>query len=185
MQRRIGLCGSHRTGKTTLAKTLAEELHLPFIQTQIQQVFEQLGLDPAAKMDFNTRLEVQEYILISTKQIWQAAPSAFVTDRTPIDFMAYLLGDIQGETVVNFTNLQNYLLECFNTINQLFTRIVVLQPAIPLVFAQGKASLNKAYIEHLNALILGLCHDERLHCPVTVIPREVVDLHNRLKLISI
>jgi hypothetical protein len=34
--------------------------------------------------------------------------------------------------------------------------VMIVQPGIPIVPAPGKASLNTAYIEHLNLLALGL-----------------------------
>jgi len=98
--------------------------------------------------------------------------------------MAYTLGDIQGKTDVEFENLENYLNQCFELTNDIFQHLFILQPAIPLVYETGKAALNKAYIEHLNSIILGLCHDECLKIPVTIIPRQVLDLQQRIDYIT-
>lgn len=183
--KRIGLCGSHRTGKTTLAQKLAEYHQLKFVESSVTEVFKQHSahhtpLKPDTKMDFEARLWIQQRILEAAEQWWHHAPEDFVTDRTPLDFMAYTLCDVQGATQVNFNELNEYLDRCFTVTNQVFSHIVVVQPGIPLVYAEGKAALNQAYIEHLNTVILGLCHDERLHCPVTVLKREVIDLKQRL-----
>ena len=176
-----GLCGSHRTGKTTLAREVAGIQGIPLVRTTTSEVFAANNLDPAAKMDFATRLWIQHKIVAAALEVWQAAETPFITDRTPIDMMAYTLGDIQGDTEVDFSELEKYLDYCFQVTNEVFSRLVVLQPAIPLVPEEGKARLNKGYIEHLNILILGLCSDERLRCPVRVIPRNVLDLGERVR----
>ncbi|WP_353572021.1 AAA family ATPase [Candidatus Albibeggiatoa sp. nov. BB20] len=177
---KIGICGGHRTGKTTLARATAQQLNINFVQTSTSAVFQQHGLDPAATMDFATRLWIQDKIIHAAQNIWQQQQTAFITDRTPVDFMAYTLGDIQGKTKVEFQDLENYINQCFKLANNTFQHLFILQPAIPLVFETGKAALNKAYIEHLNTLILGLCYDERLQIPVTVIPRLTTDLQQRI-----
>ncbi|MEZ5673393.1 MAG: AAA family ATPase [Thiotrichaceae bacterium] len=184
MNNRIGLCGSHRTGKTTLAQALAQRHHTDFIASSVSAIFKQHTLQADAQMDFKARLWIQQRILETAEKLWQDAPAHFVTDRTPLDFMAYTLCDIQGTTQVDFDELTQYITRCFDVINQIFTRIIVVQPGIPLIYAEGKAALNQAYIEHLNTVILGLCHDERLHCPVTIITRNILDIEQRLEISS-
>ncbi|MFN6383158.1 MAG: AAA family ATPase, partial [Pseudanabaena sp.] len=85
----LGLCGAHRTGKTTLAIAISSDLNLPFVRTTTSQVFAQLGLDPAEPMDFQTRLFVQNHVLDAAEQVWQESASPFISDRTPIDMIAY------------------------------------------------------------------------------------------------
>ncbi|EIJ42653.1 shikimate kinase [Beggiatoa alba B18LD] len=182
---RIGLCGGHRTGKTTLARAIAEKTGMPFLATSTSAVFQEYGLDPAKPMDFKTRLWIQQRVLNSATMSWHDAPTDFITDRTPIDFMAYTLGDIQGMTDVDFPDLEAYLNQCFTITNQFFSQLVVLQPAIPLIYEEGKAALNKAYIEHLNSVVLGLCHDERLQVAVTVIKRAVLALDERVACVMV
>jgi len=175
----IGLGGAHRTGKTTLANILAQQSDIPFLVTQTSAVFRQYGLDPAAAMDFRTRLEIQTLVLAAAEQVWGEAVGAFITDRTPLDMVAYTLADIQGTTVVDAVALSDYVERCFRVTNQLFTRLVIIQPGIPLVAAEGKAALNPAYLEHLNSLIIGLCNDERLQVKSYCIPRSVVTMEAR------
>ncbi len=182
----IGIAGAHRTGKTTLAKTIAAQLNIPFVQTTTSAVFKQHGLDPAQVMDFNTRLTIQQHVAEAAQQSWQVTQGNFITDRTPLDFMAYTLADIQGKTSVNFKQLENYLTNCFTLTNQFFNHIIIIQPGIPLVYEEGKAALNQSYIEHLNSLVLGLSHDERIDCSVSIIKRKMTSLEARLtKILSI
>ncbi|RKZ67835.1 MAG: AAA family ATPase [Candidatus Parabeggiatoa sp. nov. 3] len=182
MTHRIGLCGSHRTGKTTLAEAISKQTGIPLIKTSTSAVFEQHGLHPAQALDFKTRLWIQHCVIEAAVPIWQQAEKGiFITDRTPIDFMAYTLADIQGATEVDSGELETYLARCFEVTNQFFTKLVILQPAIKLVYEPGKAALNKAYMEHLNMLIFGISHDERLKCSTLVIKRHITHLDQRIE----
>ncbi|PZV00021.1 MAG: AAA family ATPase [Pseudanabaena sp.] len=177
----LGLCGAHRTGKTTLANALASQLNIPFVRTTTSQVFAQLGLDPAEPMDFKTRLFVQNHVLDAAEQIWQSSASPFISDRTPIDMIAYTLGDIQGKTDVNFVLLSQYIDRCFASTNQFFQHLAIIQPGIPLVYEEGKAALNAAYIEHINVLVIGLCGDHRLTANVFCNARDAISLDLRIR----
>jgi len=176
----LGLCGAHRTGKTTLAIAISSLLNIPFVRTTTSQVFAQLGLDPAEPMDFQTRLFVQNHVLDAAEQVWQESASPFISDRTPIDMIAYTLGDIQGKTEVDFDLLSQYIDRCFASTNQFFQNLAIIQPGIPLVYEEGKAALNAAYIEHINILVIGLCSDRRLKTNVFCNARNAIDLEARI-----
>ncbi len=178
---RIGLCGSHRTGKTTLAEAVSKKTGIPFVRTSTSEVFRRAGLDPAASLDFNKRLWIQNETLEAAKGVWEAAGKSFITDRTPVDMMAYTLGDIQGSTQADFNEVEDYLERCFTFTNRFFDALVIVQPGIPLVHEQGKAALNRAYIEHLNYLILGLTEDPRLTARVIRLGRETMGINDRVK----
>ena len=104
---------------------------IPFVQTSTSAVFQQYGLHPAQPLKFKTRLWIQHRVIEAATSSWQTETGAFVTDRTPIDFMAYTLADIQGVTVVEFAQLEAYLAQCFDVTDQFFTQLVVLQPRFP------------------------------------------------------
>ncbi|GBO52532.1 hypothetical protein APA_201 [Pseudanabaena sp. lw0831] len=176
----LGLCGAHRTGKTTLAIAIASRLNIPFVRTTTSQVFAQLGLDPAEPMDFKTRLFVQNHVLDAAEQVWQNSAVPFVSDRTPIDMIAYTLADIQGKTEVDFDLLSQYIDRCFASTNQFFQNLAIIQPGIPLVYEDGKAALNAAYIEHINVLVIGLCRDSRLKANVFCNLRDTISLEIRI-----
>ena len=176
----VGLCGAHRTGKTTLALELAKLKGAQFVRTRVSEIFKECGLHPAQPMDFATRLDIQFRILDACESDWQAAAGNFITDRTPVDLMAYTLGDIQGETQVSQPEFDRYIERCFDAANRFFNTLLIVQPGVPLTEADGKAALNKAYIEHINSLVIGLCHDERLRCRVIIFPRNLTVLNERV-----
>lgn len=176
----IGLCGSHRTGKTTLATVVSERIGMPFVKTSTSDVFKENGLDPSKPMSFTKRLWIQHKILDAAEKIWGAEQRQFITDRTPLDMAAYTLADIHGATDLDFYELEKYLSRCFAVASQFFKILVVIQPGIPLIFEEGKAALNEGYLEHLNYLIIGLCNDDRVKSSIIKIPRELVSIDNRL-----
>ena len=177
----LGLCGAHRTGKTTLAIALASHLNIPFVRTTTSQVFAELGLDPAEPMDFKTRLFVQNHVLDAAEQVWQNSVSPFVSDRTPLDMIAYTLADIQGKSDVDIDLLNQYIDHCFASNNQFFHNLAIIQPGIPLVYEDGKAALNAAYIEHINVVVIGLCQDSRVKANVFCNPRKAIALDVRIR----
>ena len=186
----IGLCGSHRTGKTTLAEAISKKNGMPFLRTVTSKVFQQYGIDPSMPMDLKTRLGIQHKILDAAEKIWQTAEEQFITDRTPLDMMAYTLADIQGTTEINFDELEGYLARCIDVTNTFFALLVLVQPGIPLMHEEGKAALNEGYLEHLNYMILGLCNDDRvkgtficLHRTMTSIDERVDTVLNELTVI--
>ncbi len=177
----LGFCGAHRTGKTTLANMVANQKKLPFVKTDTSAVFAKFDLDPALPMKFATRLQIQHQILDSAIKTWEQEPRIFVSDRTPIDMIAYTLGDILGKTDVDFAALDEYINLCFAITNKFFGKLILVQPGIPLVYESGKAALNLAYIEHIHFLILGLCHDFRLKSTVLCLDRDCLNLEARLE----
>lgn len=178
----IGFCGSHRTGKTTLARETAEYISLPFVETSTSAVFAANGLSPSEPMDFDTRLWIQDKVVAAAEEVWRAEPGPFITDRTPIDMMAYTLADINGAVAVDYPTLESYLAHCFKVTGDIFADLILLQPAIPLVHEKGKAALNRAYIEHLNIMMTGLGNDQRQGCRFRVVPRAVISMPARLEL---
>jgi hypothetical protein len=175
----IGLCGSHRTGKTTLAEAISRESGMPFVKTETSGVFKDHGLDPSGPIDFEKRLWIQHKILDAAEKLWTGETRQFITDRTPLDMAAYTLADIQGQTNVRFGELREYLDRCFITTGRIFSLLVLIQPGIPLMPEEGKAALNEGYLEHLNYLILGLCHDDRVSTKSVFLNRDVMNLEDR------
>ncbi|HBC41075.1 MAG TPA: AAA family ATPase, partial [Pseudanabaena sp.] len=55
----------------------------------------------------------QNHVLDAAQQVWQNSATPFISDRTPIDMIAYTLGDIQGKTEVDFDLLNQYIDRCF------------------------------------------------------------------------
>lgn len=176
----IGLIGAHRTGKTTLAREVAQRVGIPFVETSTTKIFQSLGLDPAMPMDFDTRMKVQWAILKHYEEIYREQPKFFITDRTPIDLLGYTYGDILGMTAANNDELDRYKSECYRIGSVHFTRFIIVQPGIPLVDAPGKAAMNKAYIEHLNNLMIGFAYHPDQFVWRGVMARDAIQMERRV-----
>lgn len=179
-----GLCGAHRTGKTSLARAYAEKHGIAFLETSVSAIFKEMGLDPAASFDFSTRLMIQETILDRLDALYgtvePGAPA--IVDRTPIDLVGYTMADAVGHAVgpADQGRFAKYVERCFDVINRRFATLVLVQPGIPLKEEEGKAVVNQAYIEHLNSLMLGLTVDERIKCSHFYIMRNLTDMDDRI-----
>jgi hypothetical protein len=179
----IGLVGSHRCGKTSLARQYALKHGIPFLETSVSAIWRELGYDPSALYDFETRLTIQERILERVDaKFAEFSGREFITDRTPLDMAAYLIGDAIGDRVPDSCQerVKKYVADCFEATNRRFGVVILIQPGIPLVKEEGKAAMNEAYIEHLNSLMLGLTCDERLRSCNFYLPRAVVDMDRRI-----
>lgn len=180
----IGLLGSHRTGKTTLAKAYAQKHDLAFVETSVSAIFKSLGLDPAAKFTFSERLDIQEEVLRVVDKSYDKINSLYgaIADRTPLDMLAYTMSEAIGDSVSekDQARFEAYARKCFEVTNRRFSCVILVQPGIPVVHEEGKASLNAAYMEHLNSLMLGLSVDERVEIPHFYIPRSRLTIEDRM-----
>lgn len=178
----IGLTGSQRTGKSTLAKAYGLAENVPFLETGVSQVFRDMGLDPKVDYPLDVRIEIQRRILDALDRQYSAARGYFVTDRTPIDLMAYMLADVQRQntTPEQAQQIAKYMKDCAAVTNAHFTTLVVVQPGIPVVEAEGKAPANVAYMEHIAALVMGLVVSEAITPQHYYIPRSMTNLGERV-----
>ena len=182
----IGLCGAHRTGKTTLAIALSKKLNMPFVDIGTSKLFSDRKLDPAKPMDFKTRLHIQRVILNHAESIWFEMDESFICDRTPIDMAAYTLAEVQGNTLGKESEweLQDYLRDCQEVTERYFGYLFLIPPAIPFVDEIGKASLSQGYIEHIHTLCLGLFHDSDALQAGCRLGRSLTDLNERVEFIA-
>ena len=182
----IGLCGAHRTGKTTLAIALSESLNMPFVPINTINVFERFHLHPKESLGFRTRLEIQEEILKKACDIWFEMDEPFICDRTPIDMAAYTMADIKGDTILSpdtELRVEKYLDDCQKATEKYFSYLFLIPPAIPIIDAMGKASCSRAYIEHIHNLCLALFQRTDVS-EIAEIPREYIDLSDRIEYVK-
>jgi hypothetical protein len=184
----IGLTGAQRVGKSTLAQRFALEADIPFVATTASGVFESLDLDPKVEYPISIRLMVQEVILKTFERQYEEAARqsrVFITDRTPVDLASYMLADISRGAMTDQTPemaglVNDYVGRCLASTARFFAVVVQVQPGIPLVEAPGKAPACPAYMEHLNAIQLGLLTDERNLVRRFQMPRHVLDIDERV-----
>lgn len=182
----VGLTGSHRTGKTTLAKAYGEKHETHVCLTSASGVFKTLGFDPQKDYPIEIRMDIQEAILKDFARQYKEASDisgrSFITDRTPVDLMAYALADISRNKLSDEMEerFSKYFRSCIDLCNIYFSTLVVVKPGIPLVEDATKAPIGNAYIEHLSQIIMGLTVDERITAMHYYIPTHITELERRI-----
>ena len=181
----LGLCGAHRTGKTTLAIALSQTLDIPFVPIDASSVFLQHGFAPSDKLDLRTRLFLQQEILKKAEEIWfDFDEPQFICDRTPLDMAAYLLADVgNGELdAATQAEIEDYLDDCFLIAKKYFSKIVLIPPAIAPVFDPSKAAINKPLIQKLHLTLLGLLQEWELS--YQLLPKHCLEIGDRVDFVS-
>lgn len=200
----IGICGAHRTGKTTLCKEL-EKQGYKFLQTNVSDVFTALGYTAKDlnRLGFREMQRVQDAIFNKLVDIVKSAVAdprnIYVMDRTPIDTLAYYRAWFSVDKLTEYkgTDLEekidisfkSYVLKCY-WLAQHFDKIVLVQPGINIEFDNSKALCDSIYISNLNQYMLAdlvgcedaLKLDRSLFCPIQ---RENTKLEDRVEVVKI
>lgn len=88
---RVAFVGASGTGKTTLSKFIEATYKVPFNPIGSRSVAAAMGFASPYDVDkAGKRAEFQRR-LVTEKLAWEAGHEAFVTDRTPLDNLAYTL----------------------------------------------------------------------------------------------
>lgn len=86
---RIYVCGAHSTGKTTLARHLANELGLPLINEVARQVIAEFELSfETLRVDIERAGQYQQEVFRRQLEVEERYPGGFVSDRS-FDNLAY------------------------------------------------------------------------------------------------
>lgn len=174
-----GLAGSHRSGKSTLARALADDLGIEFLETKVGDVFADLGLDPKANLPFDKRLDVQNAILRSIETQYALRNGArFVADRTPFDVLGYTMADIRRDTLDDTlqTRVYAHIGTAMQIVQEYMGGVILLRPLPNQPDAPGKAQSCPLYMYHVYLCIKDMIegagimaaelmttdHDERL-----------------------
>jgi deoxyadenosine/deoxycytidine kinase len=87
---KIGICGAHGTGKSTLLEALNQELKLPVIKRTMRTLWEKFGIDNFEKIPADIRANFQKYALLNQiDREDNEGQDGFISDRTVLDNLAY------------------------------------------------------------------------------------------------
>lgn len=129
---RIAFIGSHSTGKTTVAKPVAQALGLPFLSEVAREVARHWGYTPAT-IPTHLLLDYQQRILrdqmVGEQGAWLGC-SGFVSDRSTLDnaayFLAYVAFKASPEAVYNYLHAARANLDHYD-------RLILIPPMFPPV----------------------------------------------------
>lgn len=178
----IGLTGTHRTGKTTLAKAWAEKNDVEYLPLNVADVIqEETGVDCANLTSMDLRLKAQRKLVEACDRTFLRRKTLFISDRTPLDVAAYTLGAVAMDmTPAQAQEVMQIVTDCIDITNSSFQSLVLVQPGIPYVSEPGKPPMNVAYQDLIHTLIVGLLKDGRLNVEQWRMPRRNVDIETRL-----
>ena len=90
-QFKIGLFGSHGTGKSTLAKEVSNYFKIPLIDKTMRDMWQKYGISDFEKLPRQARKVFQYKAILNQIQKEDVQKDGFVTDRTVIDNLAYTI----------------------------------------------------------------------------------------------
>jgi nicotinamide riboside kinase len=94
---KIAIAGSHGTGKTTFAKSLAEKLNLKYIPDVVREEAAPKGFE----INENTPSEVQLWLVMRQWELEKTTPESWIADKSLLDYLIY------GEIVLKEENFKN------------------------------------------------------------------------------
>lgn len=157
----LAFSGTHGSGKTTLAKLIATKTGAQFLPSNAGEVHRQFGVTASENIPFNLRIEIQIAILND----WEEAVAAglekgpVVTDRSPLDFAAYLLAEVPRDLDERLSASANHFIEhCMKRCIEL-SPILFCHPHEAILGPRGKDKApagNKSYAQLVHFLMLGL-----------------------------
>ncbi|WP_375292162.1 AAA family ATPase [Sphingomonas melonis] len=161
---RIGFCGAHRTGKTTLARTIARIYQLPLLSSSASAVAARHSFDMAHHNRLDTGISMQVEQLETMIEGFEANPAGFVSDRTPLDAAAYLLADATASagTPLSRETAVTYVEKAMALTAKHFDAVILVPPAITFEPMDGKPPMNEAYQEHHHMLVRGMLFDDEI-----------------------
>lgn len=160
---KIALCGAHRTGKTTIAQSLAKHYGIDYVPSQASAVAARMGINLKGQISVADRIAYQQAVMKTMVEDW-TRDTPFITDRTPLDAAAYLLADMANITGSNKERRQvvSYVEKAQVLTGKLFDILIYVPPAIEYHDEPGKPPFNEAYQEHHGFLVLGMFYDNEL-----------------------
>jgi adenylate kinase family enzyme len=86
---KIGICGAHGTGKTTLAKEVHSIFGTPIITNLMRNFWQENGVSDFEKLPKDIRTIFQKESLLKQIESEEGYVEGFITDRTVLDQIAY------------------------------------------------------------------------------------------------
>jgi hypothetical protein len=150
MDKKIMICGASGTGKTTMAKHIAELYELPYITTSASQTWGKFGFtsheDALRKSlsDPSLGLRYQLAVLLNRRQILNEIPH-YITDRSYVDNITYLL--LQMGYGISQGNMEIFLKDCKIAMSEVDGLIFLRWNKDIVLEDNGKRIMNRIYHE--------------------------------------
>jgi AAA domain len=153
-----GVSGSHGTGKSTLARAVAEKLGLHFLDASVNRFMKEGGFDGLRDLPMEVRIEAQEWLLKRYLEEIAKAPGTFITDRTPLDFIGYATAEVTMHNTPDLDladRIADYCSNCLEATARHFDMIILVRPLELYEVDPKRPPLNRAYQWSVQYIIEG------------------------------
>jgi len=153
----FGLAGSHRSGKTTLAKELSEKFKFHYYDASVSKLMAEAGINAVGLVSLEDRMGAQEYLLEKHYEITQKLPRPFISDRTPLDMIAYTLGEVTMHNVNPQLSerIERYVNRCLTVTANTYDSFIIVRPLEGYEVDPTKPPPIRAYQWQVQMLIEG------------------------------
>ena len=155
------LSGSHRCGKSTLAKGLAESCGLTYVPIKTTEVALKHGYNPVAPMTLETRIGLQVILLDEYMSTIAGCPRPAIVDRSPLDHLAYLLAEIHMQSHnevphLMIEKLMKLIEATTSTLSHHIDMVIYLHPLPTYEVDPTKPAPNRLYQYHYASVLRGM-----------------------------
>lgn len=186
----IGLCGAHRTGKSTLGKAVAKDLNVGLMEhNEAGKILASMNLSLDHVWSLEDRFEFQTRLLDAFEKSLQEVSEdghTFVTDRTPLDIAAYLFCEVQkagGVMTALDTKFQDFLKRAYAITNKYYSMVVHVPVAIPYVVEKGKPLPIISYQKQHGFITTGMLMADEITIGAYFMSDKVLSISDRLQFI--
>jgi molybdopterin-guanine dinucleotide biosynthesis protein len=156
----FGITGAAGTGKTTLAKRVAEDLGITYLSGSITEIAKRHGFDSVAPMSLQDRIRLQFKLLEDHVSMVAKAERPLIVDRTPIDLVGYMLAEIDMHSHMRLTSeeivaIEEYVDLCLETTAKLYDYIFILGQLDHYEVKESRPADNRAYQTHTQLIMQG------------------------------
>jgi hypothetical protein len=151
----FGFAGAHRTGKTTLAKQVAEDMGFHFHDASVSKIMRAHGIDVVGDIPLHQRIGAQEFLLDKFIENIAWAKRPMITDRTPLDMIGYMLGEVTMHNTDRelAERIDAYVVKCLQATLKHFDTIILVRP-LTLYTVDPKSPLPNLAFQSLIQFII-------------------------------
>lgn len=187
-KKRIMICGTSGTGKTTLANHISELYELPFISTSAKAVWRDFGfkshagahtrsvLDKGIGMEYQMSILEQRYKALQGEQ--------FVTDRSFVDNATYMLMEL-GHLVTN-SEVEDFLKYCSKGMSKCDLLIFIRWTKDIVLEDDNNRIVNNYYQAMVDKIMEWVLYSGYITNPYNTKVKEITmwDFETRIKLVD-
>ncbi|WP_053014183.1 MULTISPECIES: AAA family ATPase [Xenorhabdus] len=191
---RLGLTGAQGTGKSTLAKTFSEQTGIRYFDANVRGILKRNGFDCRSEMTLKQYFNMQETV---AHELYSSYPDeSFITDRTPVDVMAFTLAYVPP-TIVEASedgksvelSLNDILTQSRLAVARHFSHVILVHGGFKVdeenMKRKDRASMHLGYRMKLESLIEGEIgrfsnFTNTKNVEFRMIPRDMTELQRRV-----